>query len=223
MLYMHRVQLFIRRQTVIDSPSPPALPGTRERKRRETHRRITDAGICLFIEKGFDGTTVEEIATAAGISRRTFFHYFESKDEVLLSLQSDIGELFADEVRKAPAGGTPFKLVRDAALRVCASIPHDDMLALDRLMRGSASVQARKQASYRQQENSLFAALRERWPETDRETRLRVLAMVAVGTTRLASETFNQEGGVRPFDEVLRDAFDAIAAEFSVNPTSSGA
>ncbi|MBZ9936630.1 TetR/AcrR family transcriptional regulator; helix-turn-helix transcriptional regulator [Mesorhizobium sp. BR1-1-16] len=169
----------------------------------------------LFIEKGFDGATVEEIATAAGISRRTFFHYFESKDDILLSLQGDVGKLFAAEVRRAPPATSPFALVRDAALRVCASIPGDDMLAIDRLMRGSASVQARKQASYRQQEEALFSAIRERWPEPERETRLRVLAMVAVGATRLASETFNQEGGARPFDEVLRGAFDAVTAEFT--------
>jgi AcrR family transcriptional regulator len=189
--------------------------GARERKRRETLRRITDAGVCLFIEKGFDGTTVEEIAIAAGISRRTFFHYFESKDDILLSLQSNVGEMFAAEIRRTPPGGSPFDLVRDAALNVCASIPHDDMLALDRLMRSSASVQARKQASYRQQEEALYSALRERWPEPARETRLRVLAMVAVGTTRLASETFNQEGGARPFDEVLQDVFTAVAAELA--------
>ncbi|MGE6036642.1 TetR family transcriptional regulator, partial [Klebsiella pneumoniae] len=67
--------------------APPT--GVRERKRRETLRRITDAGVRLFIEKGFDGTTVDEVAAAAGISRRTFFHYFDSKDDILLSLQSD--------------------------------------------------------------------------------------------------------------------------------------
>lgn len=200
------------------SAAPPSI-GARERKRRETLRRITDAGVCLFIEKGFEGTTVEEIAAASGISRRTFFHYFESKDDILLSLQSDVGEMFAAEVRRAPPGGSPFELARDAALRVCASIPHDDMLALDRLMRGSPSVQARKQASYRQQEEALFAALRERWPEPARETRLRVLAMVAIGATRLASETFNQEGGARAFDEVLRGAFDAVTAEFATAAT----
>lgn len=200
---------------MVDLPDASPSIGVRERKRRETLRRITDAGVCLFIEKGFEGATVEEIAAAAGISRRSFFHYFESKDDILLSLQSDVGELFAAEVRRAPPGGSPFELVRNAALSVCASIPHDDMLAIDRLMRGSASVQARKQASYRQQEEALFSALRERWPEPDRETRLRVLAMVAVGATRLASETFNKEGGARPFDEVLRGAFDAVMAEFS--------
>jgi AcrR family transcriptional regulator len=212
---MHSVQLSIEGLLVNDPSGTLPSVGARELKRRETLRRITDAGVCLFIEKGFEGTTVEEIAAAAGISRRTFFHYFQSKDDILLSLQSDVGEMFAAEVRRAPPGGSPFEIVRDAALSVCAAIPHDDMLALDRLMRGSASVQARKQASYRQQEEAIFSALRDRWSEPTRETRLRVLAMVAVGATRLASETFNQEGGARPFDEVLRGAFDAVTAEFA--------
>jgi AcrR family transcriptional regulator len=197
------------------SPDASVSVGIRERKRRETLRRITDTGVCLFIEKGIEGTTVEEIAAAAGISRRTFFHYFESKDDILLSLQSNVGEMFAAEVRQASPCGSPFELVRNAALKVCASIPSDEMLAIDRLMRGSASVQARKQASYRQQEEALLAALKERWPDPARETRLRVIAMVAVGATRLASEAFNQEGGTRPFDEVLRGAFDAVRAEFT--------
>jgi AcrR family transcriptional regulator len=200
---------------VNDPCGPPPLVGARERKRRETLRRITDVGMCLFIERGFEGATVEEIAAAAGISRRTFFHYFESKDDILLSLQSNVGELFADEVRRGQPGSSPFELVRDAALKVCASIPSDDMLAIDRLMRGSASVQARKQASYRQQEEAVFGALRDRWPEPAREIRLRVLALIAVGATRLASEIFSQEGGARPFDEVLRSAFDAVSAEFT--------
>ena len=96
-----------------------------------------------------------------------------------------------------------FQIARDFMAQLLAVLeelggqeaPGDEMLAIDRLMRGSASVQARKQVSYRQQEEALLAALKERWPEPAREMRLRVIAMVAVGATRLASETSNQEGG----------------------------
>jgi AcrR family transcriptional regulator len=196
-------------------PTPLPASGLRARKRRETLRRITDAGVCLFVEKGIEKTTVEDIAAAAGISRRTFFHYFESKDDILVSLQADMGELIAAEVRQASPESSPLEAVRDGALRICAAIPSEDMIAIDRLMRGSPSVQARKHVSYRHHEEVLFAALRERWPDPARETRLRVLAMMGVGAMRLASETFSQEGGSRPYDEVLRRAFDAITAELS--------
>lgn len=193
----------------------PSQIGARALKRQETLRRITDAGICLFIEHGFEGTTIDAIARAAGISRRTFFHYFESKDDVLLSLQSDLGGQIADRVRAAPPEMSPFAAVRDAVLAICTAIPTDDMLAIDRLMRGTPSVQARKQASYVQHEQTLFAALRTRWPDPVRETRLRLVAMVAIGAVRLAFDTFNEEGGARPVEPILRGAFDSLEAELA--------
>ena len=187
----------------------------RERKRRETLRRITDAGICLFVEKGFEGATIDEIAAAAGISRRTFFHYFESKDDILLSLQSNMGERIADAVRHAPPDAQPLAALRDAMLEACASIPPDDMVAIDRLMRGSASVQARKQASYVQHEETIFSALRERWPAPDRAMGLRLVALLAVGAVRLATEIFGREVGARPLPDVLSQAFSAVEGEIA--------
>lgn len=195
----------------------PKESGVREQKRRETLRRITDVGICLFIEKGIDGTTIDEIAEAAGISRRTFFHYFGSKDDILLSLQSGMSEMIAGEIRTAPLESSPYDAVRLALLKITGSIPSEDMFALDRMMRGSASVQARKQASYALHEATLFSALQQRWPEPDREPRLRLVAMVAVSALRLASEIFNQEGGKRPFPSILDGAFEGLQAELIRN------
>ncbi|OBI18924.1 hypothetical protein A5712_20780 [Mycobacterium sp. E2327] len=57
--------------------------GLRERKRRQTRRELVRAAMRLFEEKGYDETTVAEIASAAGVSTKTFFNYFASKDEVL--------------------------------------------------------------------------------------------------------------------------------------------
>ncbi|MBK1838165.1 TetR family transcriptional regulator [Azospirillum sp. YIM B02556] len=189
--------------------------GLRERKRRGTQQRITDAGLRLFIEKGYDAATIDEIAAAAGISRRTFFYYFKSKDEILLSLQSGMGEMIADEVRRAPPDARPLDAIRDAVVKVCASIHTDDMIAIDRLMRSSEAVQARKQASYVQHEETLFAALRERWPDPARSTGLRLVAMLAIGATRLSSDMFSREGGRRPIGEVLRDCFRDLETEIA--------
>jgi AcrR family transcriptional regulator len=187
--------------------------GLRERKRRETLQRITDAGMCLFIEKGYDATTLDEIAAAAGISRRTFFYYFKSKDDILLSLQSSMGDMIVAEVRNAPPEKRPLAAIRDAIIKVCAPISAEDMMALDRLMRSSDAVQARKQASYVQHERALFAALRERWPEPERETGLRIVAMLAIGAVRLSYDAMSREGGRRSIIELLDEAFDALEAE----------
>jgi AcrR family transcriptional regulator len=195
--------------------------GLRERKKRETKKRITEKGIALFLQKGFDHTTLDEIAAAAGISRRTFFYYFTSKDEILLSLQSGIGEMLAEAVRKALATSTPIEAVRAAAIAVCDTIPTNDMIEMDRLMRTSTSVQARKQVSYVQQEGEIYEALRERWPESERSTALRIVAMVSVGAMRIAGDIFKQENGARPMAELIQEAFGSVVREVQSGTTPS--
>lgn len=186
--------------------------GLRERKRRETMQRITQAGIRLFIAKGFEGATLDEIAAEAGISRRTFFHYFKSKDDILLALQSGMGEGIAASVRQAPPDARPLDAIRQAVIDACAAVPPEDMIKIDRLMRSSASVQARKQASYVEHELTLFAALRDRWPQPERELALRLVALMAIGALRLSTERFSLEGGKRALTELLNEAFDALDA-----------
>ena len=195
------------------SPTADTTIGLRERKRRETMARITDAGICLFLEHGYDATTIDDNAAAAAISRRTFFHYFKSKDDILISLQSGMGDMIADAIRDAPPDARPIAAVRDAVLAVCAAVPPDDMLAIDRLMRSNETVQARKQASYVEHERTLLAALRERWPDPARAPALRLVAMIAMGAIRLATEAFTQDAGTRTMPMLLRESFDTLEGE----------
>ncbi|HEV8363402.1 MAG TPA: TetR family transcriptional regulator [Gemmatimonadaceae bacterium] len=67
---------------------PPQLPltvvGLRARKKARTEQSIVDAAMRLFGRKGFAVTTVDEIAAAAGIGRRTFFRYFPTKEDIVL-------------------------------------------------------------------------------------------------------------------------------------------
>jgi TetR/AcrR family transcriptional regulator, cholesterol catabolism regulator len=64
-------------------------PGRRERRKQEVLARIRAAALELFCEKGYDATTVEEIAERADVAKGTFFNYFPRKDSVLLALAED--------------------------------------------------------------------------------------------------------------------------------------
>src|SRR4051812_14562585 len=101
----------------IPSEGPAAAEGLRERKRRETRRRIAEAAQQLFLAKGYDGTTLDAVAVEAGISRRTFFSYFKSKDEILVFWQEDRSAgLFAELLEVSP-DVAPLDAVRDVMVR----------------------------------------------------------------------------------------------------------
>ena len=61
------------------------MSGIREQRKVETRRAICDAAVQLFSEKGFDTTSIEDIAHAAGIGKTTIYGYFSNKDEIFLN------------------------------------------------------------------------------------------------------------------------------------------
>lgn len=193
--------------------TPLSEEGRRDRNRRETLQRITDAGTRLFLANGYEATTLDAIAAEAGIARRTFFSYFKSKDDILLEMQAGLGDLLAAALGREAADLTPFQAVRAAMVKSSAAYNPADMLVLDRIMRSSETVMARKQASYVQHEATLLAALCRRWPEPARETGLRLVAMLSIGALRVSLERFNREDGVRPIADLLNEAFEALERE----------
>src|SRR6266403_5579744 len=95
--------------------------GLRERKKRETLQRIAKTGLKLFIAHGYEGTTLEAIAAAAGISRRTFFYYCKSKEEVLLGYQGNgIAQALRPTLLNKSADQPPFVAVRNCLSTVAA-------------------------------------------------------------------------------------------------------
>lgn len=183
--------------------------GIREQKRRETLARITRSALKLFAQQGYEATTLDAIAAEAGISRRTFFHYFKSKDDILLSQHKGFGEQLVEALGADTLPGTPLETVRRVILRGAASYSLEELTAIDRLMLASDVVQARKRASYIAEETLVYDALRVRWPD-EPDLDLRLVAMIAIGLSRVTLDAWRHEGGTRPIVELIEEAFAAL-------------
>jgi AcrR family transcriptional regulator len=106
-----------------------AAASLRERKKARTREAIIDAALDLFERNGYDNTTVEDIAAAAEVSPRTFFRYFESKLDLIMtradSASDDLGPLLAGR----PAGESLLEALREV-LRSQLDTQLDDPLVL---------------------------------------------------------------------------------------------
>jgi AcrR family transcriptional regulator len=78
--------------------------GLRERKKRATRDALARAGIELFVERGYDETTLAEIAEVAGVSTRTIFAYFPSKEDILFATMQTMRDALARALADRPAG-----------------------------------------------------------------------------------------------------------------------
>ena len=96
----------------IDTPPAAPAPGLRERTRRAVRTELTDVAMDLFLRNGFDATTVDEIAATAGISRRSLFRYFASKEAIIFDNLQDIGEQLAEALAQRPLAEDPWTSLR---------------------------------------------------------------------------------------------------------------
>src|SRR6516162_2681459 len=85
--------------------------------------RLERAALELYAERGFEQTTVAEIAERAGLTERTFFRYFTDKREVLFWGQGALQEIYVSTIADAPDSAAPIEAVA-AALEAAAPVFH---------------------------------------------------------------------------------------------------
>ncbi|WP_326550558.1 TetR/AcrR family transcriptional regulator [Micromonospora sp. NBC_01813] len=93
-------------------------PGLRERKKERTRAALIEAAADLFGRKGYDETTVAEIAAAADVSTRTFFSYFRTKEEVLFVDNAERLRIAQAAVRQRLPGERPVDVLTRTAQQV---------------------------------------------------------------------------------------------------------
>jgi len=90
--------------------------GLRERKKQATREALARAGLELFVERGYDETTLAEIADVAGVSTRTIFAYFPSKEDILFSTLQTMRDALARALAERPAGVDALSALREFIL-----------------------------------------------------------------------------------------------------------
>lgn len=194
-------------EDIREDSGPEPREGLRERKRRQTRNRIAEAGLRLFLEKGFEETTLDAIAEQADIARRTFFHYFDSKEAILTSLQDAAEDAMRTAILRADPERAPFEVVCEAMLEMISGFGTREARAIDRLLRSTETLRARKQANYETQERMVFATLSEKWPAPELGSKLRLVSLACVGAMRLAADAWSASDGERPLQIYLTDLF----------------
>jgi AcrR family transcriptional regulator len=87
--------------------------------------RLRKAALELYVQQGFEQTTVGEIARSVGLTERTFFRHFADKREVLFDNQDRLQHAFVDSVKAAPPGASPLELVASALAATAEFFPDE--------------------------------------------------------------------------------------------------
>jgi AcrR family transcriptional regulator len=124
-----------------------------ELRRRSTHETLRREALAQFASKGFANVTVSELAQAAGVTERTFFRHFPTKEAVLFQDYETQLEWLADALARRPAAESLF----DAVLASVQSFPHDLELVRQAAMARSALISAERVANHLRVVQSSFA------------------------------------------------------------------
>jgi AcrR family transcriptional regulator len=146
--------------------SQASVPETslQERKQEFVRGELAGAAWGLFAAKGYEATTVEEIAQAAGVSRRTFFRYYASKEEVLVETTDEVAEEMLASLAARPASEPPLVAIQRALIPVVESRLADTerARAIIRLLRESPTLRRAMLARHARMEERLAEQLAER-------------------------------------------------------------
>lgn len=165
----------------------------------------------LFVENGFDATTVDQIAQAAGISRRSFFHYFGSKEDLVLGDTDALGETVRAALESRPGAETAWQAIR-AAFLVLAENQGDlaDQLAVAHLYHDAPSLRARHLEKNLRWQELLAPDIQRRLglPASDvPDPRARAFVAAALACLDAAIDAWQESGGTadpeRLFDEAV--------------------
>ncbi len=184
--------------------------------------RLRQAALELYAERGFEQTTVAEIAERAGLTERTFFRYFADKREVLFSGSELLQERMTDAVAGAPATAGPMEAVA-AGLEAAATFLQDGAEFSHQrqlVIAANPELQERELIKLASLAAALAAALRARGVGDPAAT---LSSEIGVAVFRTAFERWHQEDHQRTLSQLMQASLSELAALTAGAPAAGSA
>ncbi|WP_370962211.1 TetR/AcrR family transcriptional regulator [Amycolatopsis sp. cg9] len=191
------------------------IPGSlRDRKKAATRQSLHEAALRLAMEHGLDGVTVEDIADAVGVSRRTFSNYFANKEDAVLHADRERTRELVSLVAGRPAGEGPWPALRAASrdLNRAGAAPDREWVAQLRLLRRHPSLLARQAGDQITLERDLAAVLVARGHELAEGT-ARLMAATFLAALRTGAVLWLESADERPLPELVDDLLGRVRFE----------
>jgi len=194
-------------------PELPAAWGLRERKKQKTRMAIQREAMRLFQEQGYDATTIEQIAEAVEISPSTFFNYFPSKEDVVLSDPYD--PLFISLFLARPSDEPLSLSLRHAMNEGLGAIFQQDrdlILARSKLIMSVPALRGRIWDDLVRSRELFCSVLAERVGRDAGDYELRVMTMMVISAVMEASLEWVRTDGRGDLLELVNRALDVVDA-----------
>jgi AcrR family transcriptional regulator len=177
----------------------------------DSRGRLRDAALALYGERGFENTTVAEIAKRAGLTERTFFRHFADKREVLFGSSGALQDALVSAVANAPDSVAPIDAVAAGLEAAGAQLPDRPETARQRqtIIAANADLQERELIKFASLSAALADTLRLRGL-TDPAASL--TAEVAIAVFRIAFERWIDPSDEHDFPRLVRESLDQLKA-----------
>jgi len=173
--------------------------------------RLAHAAMELFVERGFENTSVAEIATRAGLTERTFFRHFKDKREVLFAGSASLAALLDERVLDAPASATPIEAVGAALQAAGAMLQERGDWSKQRqaVISANAELRERELIKLASLASALGDALRQRGVKDPSAS---LTAEAGIAAFKVAFERWVQQPTKRNLPRLIRESLDDLKA-----------
>jgi AcrR family transcriptional regulator len=192
-------------------PSDPSSgKPVRARARRALRVEITAQALGLFSERGFDAVTADELAEAVGVSRRTLFRLFTSKEDIVVAAFDDLGDEALVALRERPVGEAPWTALRHALGAAAARLEKRPATFFE--LHGVIAQTPALRRRLLEQRDGWRAAMAQELAAGRNELARELLATAAVGAFDVATEMWARTGGRRRLSRLLDEAFELLGS-----------